>query len=110
MSVDPKIPGPHAGDMNPLTGILRGPMPLTADQRKRAKSLRFNQKWDWPDIAADLKRSQQDIQHSLANARTPRTNPARGTANISLAALDKIKAQQLPDEAMWETVNRLMGV
>lgn len=108
--IDPKTPGTHAGDMNPLTGVLRGPMPLTADQRKRARFLRFTAHWDWPDIATDLGRSEQDIRHSLANARTTRSDPSRGTMNVSIAAYDWFKAHQLPGESMWQTVNRIVGV
>ena len=109
-TLPPKRPGKNAGDVSARTLDRRGPMPLTAEQRRRARFLRFDVHWDWPLIVLDLGRSERDIRHSLASCRTPRTNPKRGTINVGLAALAELRARQLKGEAMWETVNRLLGL
>ena len=96
--------------MNRLTAHKRGPVPLTADERKRARFLRVDLNWDWPAIAADVGRSESDIRHSLATVRTRTAAPKRGTVNVSPALLDHLRSLQLPDEAMWETMNRLFGI
>jgi hypothetical protein len=85
-------------------------MPLTAEERARARFLRFEAHHGWPDIAVAIGRSEEDIRHSLANARTRSPNPKRGTANLSPAALDHLKGQMLPGEALWQTVNRIFGL
>lgn len=104
-------PGRRAGDINPETVHHRGPMPLTKPQRERARFLRFELDLDWSEISADLGRSEQDIRHSLANARTVPSHPRkRVTENVSLAAHERLRALQLPGEAMWKTINRVLGI
>ncbi len=106
----PRTPGAYAGQISPQTIILRGPLPLNEEQRRWARFLRFDVGLDWPDIAAAIGRSEQDVRHALANARTRRGAPRRGTLNVSLAAIERFRSLQLPNEAMWQTVNRVMGV
>lgn len=95
--------------MNPLTSLLRGPMPLTAAERKIAKRLRLTG-MGWPMIASAIGRSEDDVRHGLATIRTRHTIPARGTLNVSTEAKAQIESLQLPKEAVWETVNRLLGI
>jgi hypothetical protein len=47
---------------------------------------------------------------SLANIRTQRRDPPRVSLNVSVAAAEWFKEFQLPKEAMWRTVNRLLGI
>lgn len=110
MSILPKTPGPNCGLTSPRTLSARGPVPLSADQRRRARFLRFEAASDWPDIAADLGRTERDVRHSLANARSRRTNPPRGTVNVGPAAIERLRSLQQPGEPMWVTVNRLLGI
>lgn len=105
-----KYPGKDAGQTSPRTIELRGPMPLTADQRRRARFLRFDMGMDYPDIAAAIGRSEPDVRHALANARTALQDPKRGTVNVSPAAIERLRLLQLPDEPMWQTVNRVLGI
>jgi hypothetical protein len=95
--------------MSPYTDLLRGPMPLNAAQRKEARRLR-EAGLDWPEIAAAIERSVEDVQHSLATIRTRHREPSRGTINASPMAHAYLKGRQLPGEAMWETVNRLLNL
>ena len=44
-------PGPHAGDMSPLTEALRPPIGLTADQCEAARKLRRGG-WEIVDVGA----------------------------------------------------------
>lgn len=110
MSDDPTRPGKNAGQISLRTIELRGPLPLTADQRRRARFLRFVVGKGWAEIAAALGRSEQDIRHALANARTRRKEPGRGTVNVSPATIEHLRSLQQPDEPMWQTVDRLLGL
>lgn len=106
-----KRPGRAAGKINPKTVHSRGSSPLTKPQRDRARFLRFDLHWDWPEISANLGRSERDIRHSLANARTVPSQPRkRVTENVSVAAHERLRTLQLPNEAMWQTVNRILGI
>jgi hypothetical protein len=109
MAIPTRGPRPFAGMMNPLTNHLRGPVPLKAYERKRAKALR-QAGWDFPDIAIEIGRSEKDVRHSLATIRTSPSKPARGTINVTLDLYAYLKGLQLPGEAMWETMNRQFGV
>ena len=88
---------------------MRGPVPLTADQRRRAKSMRLKN-IEFAAIAAILSRSEADVRHSLATVRTRREDPPRLTINVSPAAKDRFDKLRHPGEAMWETVNRVVGI
>jgi hypothetical protein len=110
LTFDPKTPGPNAGQMSAYTATLRGPLPLTPYERRRARYLRVYRGWDWPDIAREIGRTEEDIKHSLATLRTLRRDPARWTANLTIAARDRIRMLQYPGETIWQTVNRLVGV
>lgn len=105
-----KRPTKDAGLISPRTIIARGPMPLTAEQRRWAKFLRFEAHWDFPDVAIAVGRSEADVRHALANARTRRKTEPRVTVNVSPAAGAVFRAAALPDEPMWETVNRVLGI
>ena len=110
MQFDPKVPGPHAGEVSPRTLASRSPISLTDEQRSRAKFLRFGEGWDWCDIAADLGRSEADIQHSLANARSRQGEPHRRSLNVSVAAAESLRKLAHPGEPAWKTVNRILGI
>ena len=85
-------------------------MPLRADQRRQAKSLR-ERGFEWADVAAAIGRTEGDIRHALANARTPSPNPKRATLNVSLESYEAFLTKyRVPGEKVWETFNRLMGV
>ncbi len=106
----PTTPGPNAGGINPATLEARAPLALSEDQRRLARDLRVDLNWSFEQIADTLGCSVAEVQHALATLRTPSENPQRGTLNVSLAALAYFRSQQLPGEAMWETVNRLTGI
>lgn len=105
-----KQPGKNAGQISVRTTVLRGPIPLTADQRRWARFLRFEVGLDWPDVVTATGRTERDIRHSLANARTPHVKPKRVAINVGPTAGDRLRAMQLPGEAMWQTVNRLLNI
>ena len=84
-------------------------MPLTADQRRRAKAMRLKD-FDFAVIAALLSRTEADVRHGLATVRTPRDDPPRVTLNISPAAKQRLDTLRHPGEAMWETINRVVGI
>lgn len=50
------------------------------------------------------------VSQAAATLRTSRSDPPRATLNVSLAARDYFKARQFPSEAMWQTVNRELGI
>lgn len=112
MSVPPdklEKPGVDAGKISAHTQEVRGPMPLTADQRRRAKSMRLKA-FDFPMIAAILGRSETDVRHGLATVRTRRDDPTRATLNVSPAAKEQLDKLRHPGEAIWETFNRVIGI
>jgi hypothetical protein len=106
----PKTPGPRAGEINPGTLAARAPIALSDEQRRHARFLRFEKKWDWVVLADAFGCSVQEIQHALATIRTPSTSPKRATLNVSLAAYARIQELRQPGEAVWETVNRVLGI
>jgi len=105
-----KRPAPDAGLISPRTVAARGPIPLTADQRRHAKFLRFEVGLDFPAVAAAIGRSEAEVRHSLANARTRRSVEKRVTANISPAAAAHLRRIALPGEPVWQTINRVFGI
>jgi hypothetical protein len=105
-----KRPGKNAGEMSSKTELLRGPLPLTKDQRAMARFLRFEVGKDWPDVASAVGRTIEEVRHALANARTAHNQRKRVTLNVSPALGELVESYQLPGEAMWQTMNRLFGV
>jgi hypothetical protein len=101
--------GPRAGVTSDITLALRDRPSLTTPQRTKARKLR-RAGASMQQIADLLDVPLLSVSHALANLRTPRANPPRATLNVSLAALDHVRARQLPGEAIWETMNRLLGV
>ena len=106
----PTRPGMNAGEVGPRTLERRGPLPLTEAERAYARFLRFDVNMDWPDVATAVHRTEADVRHSLASARTRRTSPRRGTVNVGLAAIDRLRKLQSPGEPMWQVMNRVLGI
>jgi len=104
-----KHPSADCGKVSSKTIRLRPQNHLTEFERKYAKRLR-EEGIDFDEIASRLKRDVHDVEKSLATLRTKRVAPSRYTANISEAAHQKLEAMKMPDEAVWETMNRLLGV
>jgi hypothetical protein len=88
---------------------LRAPLALTKDQRMQAKRWRKTGLEIW-EVAEEMGLPEDAVALALANIRTKRSAPPRISLNVSVAAADKIKAMQLPGEAIWRTVNRVLGI
>lgn len=82
---------------------------LTSTQRDKARKLR-RAGAGVQQIADLLEVPLLSVSYALAGLRTPRDDPPRATLNVSMAALDHVRARQLPGEAIWETMNRLFGI
>lgn len=65
---------------------------------------------NYPDVAEAIGCAEPDVRHALANARNALEERKRGTVNVSPAAIERLRALRLPDKAMWQTVNRLLGL
>lgn len=100
---------PNAGEMNRQTERLRAPIKLTDEQRQQAKEWR-KVGLDFWEIAEEMKLDENDIKHAVANIRMKRINPPRRSLNVSIAAAELVDRMKWPDEAVWQTVNRLLGI
>ena len=101
-------PGPHAGDMSPLTKVLRPAIRLTREQCETARRLRRNGR-EAPDIAASLDAPEEEVRQALATMRTRKRAATRRSLNVTLAAHEFVSGEAAEDEACWETVDRLLG-
>lgn len=99
----------NAGTISRTTVALRQPLALTPEERLHAKRLRKTGLEIW-QVARKMGLIEEDVALALANIRTKRPNPPRISLNVSVAAAEKVKAMQLPGEAIWQTVNRLLGI
>jgi hypothetical protein len=102
------VPG-DAGEISPATLRLRAPLFLSYEQRNAAKMWRQVGLEIW-EIAEEMGVSETDVALALANIRTHRPQHPRRTLNVSVAAWAKFNAMRLPGEAMWQTVNRVLGL
>jgi hypothetical protein len=101
---------PHgAGEISTITVALRAPLGLTPEQRLQAKRWRKTGLEIW-EVAEEMELPEEEVALALANIRTKRKNPPRISLNVSVAAAEKVKAMQLNGEAIWQTVNRLLGI
>lgn len=106
----PKLfPEAQSGMISPETVKKRPKVRLTPHEKATAKSLRDNGK-NFSEIAHLLNRNLVDVEIALSTIRTKRVDPPRYTANISQAAHVKIREMSFPNEAVWQTVNRLFGL
>lgn len=106
----PTTPGPNAGSMNDRTRAIRAPLSLTEEERDYARFRLVELEWTHLAIAEAMGRPVEDIKLALANIRTRRKKRSRETLNISPAAAARFRAAQQTGEAMWETVNRVLGI
>lgn len=104
-----KHPSADCGKISSKTVRLRPKICLTEYERKLAKRLREDGS-NFDEIASRLKRDVNDVEKCLSTIRTKRVAPSRYTANISEAAHQKLESMKMPNEAVWETVNRLLGI
>lgn len=105
----PSRVGPRAGTTNPKTLILRDQPSLTRSQIAKARRLR-RRNIPLEDIAKIIGVSLLQVAHACAGMRTPRDDPPRGTLNVSRAVHALVHAARLPNEAIWQTMNRLMRI
>lgn len=101
-------PGPHAGDMSPLTEALRPSIPLAPTECEKARRLRRAGK-EIPEIAARLAAPEADVRQALATMRTRRPFATRGSLNVTVAAHEFVASEAEDGEALWETMDRLLG-
>lgn len=100
-------PGPHAGDMSPLTEALRPNIRLTPEQCQVARKLRRRGK-DIFEIAARLAVPEAEVRQALATMRTRKQLATRRSLNVTLAAHDFVAGEAESGEARWETMDRLL--
>ena len=101
-------PGPHAGDISPLTEALRPPISLTPKQCEAMRRLR-RKGWEITQIANRYSVSDDEVCQALATMRTRRENFTRATLNVTVEAEQFVAAEAQDQEARWETMDRLLG-
>lgn len=107
----PRPPAPNCGEVSPLTEALRPFIGLPkemADQARRLK--RRYHALTTTEIAARLGGvSEQAVRQALATMRTRASGPTRRTLNVGVLEYEFVEAHRLPDEPLWQTVNRLLN-
>jgi hypothetical protein len=101
-------PTPDAGDMSPLTEMLRPPIGLTPEQCARARRLRRRQK-EIAEIAVRIGATEDQTRQALATMRTRKLQATRRALNVTIAAHRFVVGEALKGEPCWETVDRLLG-
>jgi hypothetical protein len=101
-------PDPHAGNISPLTEMLRPPIGLTPEQCLTARGMR-RRGYEVPDITALLGATEQQVQQALATMRTRHIHVSRRTLNVTVEAHRFVKDEAVGGEPCWETVDRLLG-
>lgn len=101
-------PGPHAGDISPRTAMLRPRIALSEEQCIDARRLR-RKGISISDVATKLDADVEHVRLALAAMRTRRQAPTRATLNVTLTAQNIVRAEQYEGEAVWQTVDRLLG-
>lgn len=99
-------PGPHAGDISPLTEALRPPLRLPRAQRDTARQLRRHG-WEVEDIALTLGTTTDEVDEVLATMRTRNPKASRGNLNVTIAAREFVFREADDAEAVWSVVDRL---
>ena len=100
-------PGPHAGDMSPLTELLRPALGLSSDQCHEARRLRRAGR-SIKDIATEFGTAEENVREALAAMRTRKVNATRRTLNVTLAAHEFVSREAVMDEPRWQTIDRLL--
>ena len=101
-------PGPHAGDMSPLTEALRPPIQLTPEQGETARRLRRSG-LDIAKIAVQLNAPEDEVRAALLTLRTRKRTATRRSLNVTLAAHEYVTGEAEKGEACWQTVDRLLA-
>ena len=101
-------PAPNAGDMSPLTKVLRPAVEFTENECQRARRLR-RRGHEIDDIAARLGAVAAPVRQALATMRTKTPEKSRRSLNVTLAAHRFVADEAEPGEPCWETVDRLLG-
>lgn len=107
MAFKGKPPGTGSGEMSRTTQALRPSIALTEQESRKARTLR-RQGLAPVVIAAKLGVPLEEVEKVLLQMRNPRPETTRGTLNVTLAAHRFILAEQLGDEPMWQTMDRLL--
>ena len=94
-------------DASPRTVALRPDCALDDKQMAEARRMR-RQGHAEQTIADHFHVSSEDVQIALAGLRTRVPHHRRRTLNVGLAAYRAVQAEQLPHEATWQTVDRLL--
>src|SRR5271166_1754533 len=94
-------PGPHAGDISPVTEMLRPPIRLTPEQCHAARRLRRTG-WEVSEIASNLSAPEGDVRQALAAMRTKKPIATRRSLNVTLAAHEFVVGEALEGEPCWE--------
>jgi len=93
--------------MSPLTKGVRPPVLLTPEKVEQARAMARAGRGVLAIMAA-FGVSEEAVIQALAPMRMRNTRASRGTLNVTLATLDFVKSQSLPNEAIWKTVGRLL--
>ena len=101
-------PGFHAGDMSRRTVALRPGLGLTDLQVENIRRLR-RKRQDAPEIAAALEIDLDKVERALLAMRTPKPDRRRRSLNCTLEAAAFVDRERRPGEAVWKTVDRLVG-
>jgi hypothetical protein len=101
-------PGPHAGDISPVTRALRPRVALSDEQCAQVRRNRRSGK-AIGEIAADFGCSIEDVRVALATMRTRNRARSRATLNVTLAAWEFVASEANGGEVLWATVDRLLG-
>ena len=99
-------PGPHAGDISPVTEALRPPVRLPPAQRDIARRLRRHG-WQVEDITQVIGATVDEVEEALATMRTPNPEATRANLNVTTAAREFVFREANEDEAVWSVVDRL---
>ena len=101
-------PGPHSGDISPLTRAMRPSLQLSPVAADQARRLRRRGR-PISEIALTLSASENDIREALATMRTRNAAASRKTLNVTIAAHEFLIGETAYGEACWQAVDRLMG-
>src|ERR1700679_1944423 len=85
-------PGPHAGEMSPLTKVLRPKVGLPETECQRARRLR-RRGHGVREIAERLGAKEEQITLAIATMRTKKAEVSRRTLNVTLAAREFVVAE-----------------
>lgn len=102
-------PSPRAGDINPVTKLIRPHHGVTDEQRQTARYMLVSRGMTFEEIAAALDLFEWQIREALSTVRLPKKSRSRASLNVSLEAAEFVQRQRLPGEAVWETMNRLIS-